>query len=407
MLQKTEPSPPARSKPRRFVTRTLWVLVWAAAAFGAWHWYQSLPPASAAKATVAPAPVPVDVATSTREDFPVYLNGLGVAQAWNTVTIRTRVDGQIDKVNFKEGETVRKGELLLQIDPRPFQASLDQALAKKTLDESLLANSKRDLVRYTTVGTLAVTQQQIDTQRALVQQQEAQIKSDQGVIDNARVQLGYTTITSPLTGRIGFRLVDQGNIVHASDMTGVAAIAQIEPIAVIFTAPEEQLPRINEALKSGPLPVVAYTSDGKMELDKGTLALVDNQVDATTGTIRLKAEFANQDHKLWPALTVATRLLIETLHGVVVVPDVAVQRGPDGLFAYVIGKDGKAEMRKLTVGIIEDGHAVITQGLQPGERVVTSGYYRLQPGAPVDIRHGDEGTGGARHATAAPEVQQP
>jgi multidrug efflux system membrane fusion protein len=347
------------------------------------------------------------VATSTRGDFPIYLNGLGVAQAWNMVTIRTRVDGQIDKVNFKEGETVRKGDLLLQIDPRPFQASLDQALAKKTLDESLLANSKRDLVRYTTVGTLAVTQQQIDTQRALVQQQEAQLKSDQGVIDNARVQLGYTTITSPLTGRIGFRLVDQGNIVHAADPTGIAAIAQIEPIAVIFTAPEEQLPRINDALKSGPLPVVAYTSDGKTELDKGTLALVDNQVDATTGTIRLKAEFANKDHKLWPALTVATRLLIETVHGAVVVPDAAVQRGPDGLFAYVIGKDGKAEMRKLTVGAIEDGRAVVTQGLQPGERVVTSGYYRLQPGAPVEIRHGDDGAGGERHAAASAEVQQP
>jgi multidrug efflux system membrane fusion protein len=407
MLQKTEPPPLARSKPRRFVARTLWLLVVAAAAFGAWHWYQSLPHASAAKATAAPARVPVDVAVATRADFPIYLNGLGVAQAWNMVTIRTRVDGQIDKVNFKEGETVRKGDLLLQIDSRPFQASLDQALAKKTLDESLLANSKRDLVRYTTVGTLAVTQQQIDTQRALVQQQEAQLKSDQGVIDNARVQLGYTTITSPLTGRIGFRLVDQGNIVHAADPTGIAAIAQIEPIAVIFTAPEEQLPRINEALTSGPLPVVAYTSDGKMELDKGTLALVDNQVDATTGTIRLKAEFANKDHKLWPALTVATRLLIETLHGAVVVPDAAVQRGPDGLFAYVIGKDGKAEMRKLTVGAIEDGRAVITQGLQQGERVVTSGYYRLQPGSPVEIRHGDDGAGGERHAAASSGVQQP
>jgi multidrug efflux system membrane fusion protein len=407
MLQKTEPPPPARSKPRRFVTRTLWLLFLAAAAFGAWHWYQSLPHASATKATAAPAPVPVDVATSIREDFPVYLNGLGVAQAWNTVTIRTRVDGQIDKVNFNEGETVRKGDLLLQIDPRPFQASLDQALAKKTVDESLLANSKRDLVRYTTVGTLAVTQQQIDTQRALVQQQEAQIKSDQGVIDNARVQLGYTTITSPLTGRIGFRLVDQGNIVHAGDLTGVASIAQIEPIAVIFTAPEEQLPRINEALKSGPLPVVAYTSDGKMELDKGTLALVDNQVDATTGTIRLKAEFANKDHRLWPSLTVATRLLIETLRGVVVVPDVAVQRGPDGLFAYVIGKDGKAEMRKLAVGVIEDGHAVVTQGLQAGERVVTSGYYRLQPGSLVQIHDAGNATSAERHADAAPGAPRP
>jgi multidrug efflux system membrane fusion protein len=244
-----------------------------------------------------------------------------------------------------------------------------------------------------------VTQQQIDTQRALIAQQEAQIRNDQAVIDNAQVQLGYTTIRAPISGRIGFRMVDEGNIVHAADATGVASIAQLEPIAVIFTAPEEQLPRINEALKGGPLPVVAYTSDGKTQLDEGTLALVDNQVDTTTGTIRLKGEFPNKDHKLWPSLTVSTRLLIATLHDVVVVPDVAVQRGPNGLFAYVIGKDDKVAMRKLNVENIQGGRAVVAQGVTPGEQVVTSGYYRLQPGSTVDIRKPDTADG--QHAAAS------
>jgi multidrug efflux system membrane fusion protein len=373
-------------------------LMLAAAGFGLWHWHVAAQLRSAPKPTAA-ARVPVDVATAQRGDFPVYLNGLGVVQAWNTVLVRTRVDGQIDKVAFKEGEMVAKGDLLLQIDPRPFKAAFDQAQATKTHDEALVENSKRDLVRYTTVGTLAVRQQQIDTQRALVAQQEAQIKNDQAVIDNAQVQLSYATIRAPLSGRIGFRMVDEGNIVHAGDAAGVASIAQLEPIAVIFTAPEEQLARINDALKAGPLLVIAYTSDGKTELDRGTLALVDNQVDAATGTIRLKAEFPNKDHKLWPALTVSTRLLIDTKHDVVVIPDAAVQRGPAGLFAYVVGKGDKAEMRRLRVDNIEDGRAVIAQGLEPGERVVASGYYRLQPGTLVAVPPGDGGAGAEQHAS--------
>lgn len=334
----------------------------------------------------------------------MYLNGLGFVQAWNTVIIRTRVDGQIDKVAFKEGEDVSKGDLLVQIDPRPFQAALDQALAKKKTDESLLENSKRDLVRYTTVGTLAVTQQQIDTQRAVVAQQESQLKNDQAVIDNAQVQLGYTTIKAPLSGRIGFRSVDQGNIVHAGDPNGVASIAQIQPIAVIFTAPEEELGRINTALKGGPLPVIAYSSDGKTELDRGMLALIDNQVDITTGTIRLKAQFPNKDHKLWPALTVATRLLIQTLHNVVVVPDTAIQRGPNGLYAYVVDDDGKAQMRNVKVGPIEDGRAVVLEGVDAGQHVVTSGYYRLQPGSAVEIRQPNNDEAANQRST---DVRQP
>lgn len=399
---------PKRATAARMVRRLIAVLV--LVGLGAWglQWYiasQQVKKNSSSKGNEAS--VPVDVTAADREDFPVYLNGLGVAQAWNTVTIRARVDGQIDRIAFQEGQMVKQGDLLLQIDPRPFQAALDQAAAKKALDEALLANSKRDLQRYRTVGTLAVSQQQIDTQAALVKQQEAQVKADQGAIDNAQVQLGYTTITAPITGRMGFRLVDRGNIVHAGDAQGVAIITQLQPIAVIFTAPEEELGRINAALRTGPLPVVALTSDGKTELEKGTLDLVDNQVDTATGSIRLKGRFDNTDNKLWPGLTVATRLQVETLKNVVVVPDLAVQRGPDGLYVYTVGDDNRVEMRKTEVAVIQDGKAVIKSGLAAGERVVTSGYYRLQPGTLVEIRNGTEpnSIAGKRSAASPVSVQ--
>src|SRR3984893_7535320 len=239
---------PRRSTALRVLKRLRAVA--AIAGVGVWglHWYATGGTGKKdSSAKTNEASVPVDVAAAEREDFPVYLNGLGVVQGWNTVTIRARVDGQIDKIAFKEGQMVKQGDLLLQIDPRPFQAILDQAIAKKALDEALLANSQRDLERYRTVGTLAVSQQQIDTQAALVKQQEAQINSDQGAIDNAQVQLSYTTISSPLTGKIGFRTVDPGNIVHAADQTGIVTIVQLQPIAVVLTAPEETIPAVNKA----------------------------------------------------------------------------------------------------------------------------------------------------------------
>jgi multidrug efflux system membrane fusion protein len=388
-----QPSTPTQKRPtlRRVLARLLLVGGLIGLAVAGLHWYgaQRIAKHDASTKTKE-ALVPVDVGIAEHEDFPVYLNGLGLVQAWNAVTIRARVDGQIDKIAFQEGQMVKRGDLLLQIDPRPFQASLDQAIAKKALDDALLANSRHDLERYAKVGTLAVSQQQIDTQTALVKQQEAQVQADQGAIDNAQVQLGYTTITAPLAGRMGFRLVDRGNIVHANDQQGVAVITEVQPIAVVFTAPEEELPRINAALKGGPLPVTALTSDGKTELDKGTLALIDNQVDTATGSIRLKAKFDNADNKLWPGLTVATRLRIEILKNAVVVPDVAVNRGPDGLFVYVVGNDNTVEMHKVEAGLIQDGKAAITSGIEAGQRVVTSGSYRLQPGTPVEIRQGVE-----------------
>jgi multidrug efflux system membrane fusion protein len=331
--------------------------------------------------------IPASVATAKQQDFPVFLDSLGNVQAWNTVTVRTRVDGEIQKIAFDEGQFVKQGDLLAEIDPRPFQAALDQAQGKKTQDEATLANARRDLERFEKVGTLAATQQQIDTQRSLVSQEEALVKSDAGALDNARVQLGYTTIRAPISGRVGFRLVDQGNIVHAGDAGGIATIAEIQPIAVIFTEPQEELPRILEELKGGPLQVIALTSDSTRELGKGELSLVDNQVDMTTGSIKLKAKFANEDKILWPGLSVSTRLLITTEKNVVVIPDAAVPRGPEKLFAYVVGANDRIEMRNLDVGEIQDGQAVIKNGIKAGERVVTAGYYRLQPGSTIELQN--------------------
>ncbi|MBS0232125.1 MAG: efflux RND transporter periplasmic adaptor subunit [Proteobacteria bacterium] len=351
---------------------------------GYWAW-RHYHPAQQKAAPHADEAVPATVATAERRDFPVYLDSLGNVQAWNSVTVRSRVDGEIVKVAFDEGQFVKAGDLLIQIDPRPFQATLDQAVAKKGQDEANLTNMKRDLERFEKTGTLATTQQQIDTQRSAVKQQEELIKADQGAIDDDKVQLAYTTIKAPISGRIGFRLVDQGNIIHATDTGGVATIQQIQPIAVIFTEPEEQLPRILDKLKGGALPVEAYTSDRKRLLGRGELSLVDNQVDMTTGTIKLKAKFANGEKVLWPGLSVSTRLLINTEKNVVVIPDAAVQRGPDKLFAYVVGSNDKVQQRNLVVGEIQDGQAVIRSGVKPGERVVTSGYYRLQPGSKVQL----------------------
>ena len=361
-------------------------VLFAAGGYFAWQHFVLQGSASTATARQVTVAAPVHVAAVDRRDVPVFLNGLGTVQATNSVTVRSRVDGQIDKVAFKEGQIVRQGDLLVQVDPAPYQAALDQAVAKLAQDQASLNNGKQDLQRTSTLAKKGdATQQLLDQQTANVAQLSAQVQGDQAAIEAARVQLAYTTIRSPLTGRAGFRLVDPGNIVHATDQTGMLTITQLSPISVIFTAPEDQLRAISEALKSGPLQVTALTSDGKRTLAKGTLSLIDNQVDAASGTIRLKGSFENANNALWPGLSVSTRLLVRTLHNVVAVPDTAVQRGPDGLFAFVVSQEGKAELRNLEVGPIEDGWAVIEQGLKPGERIVTSGQYRVDPGARVEI----------------------
>ena len=365
-----------------------WILLIAAvAALGYFGWErfhgenQATAANNAQKAAVRPA-VRVTIAPVEKSDFPVYLTGLGTVQGFNTVVVRTRIDGQIDKIAFQEGQLVNQGDLLAHIDPRPFQAALDQAKAKKAQDEASLANANLDLQRYTKLGEFA-TKQQTDTQRSTVAQLTAQISADDAAISNAQTQLDYTSVKAPISGVAGLRQVDQGNIVNASTQTGIVTIAQIEPIAVIFTAPEEQLPYINEAQAVTPLKVFAITTDGKKPLADGALAVINNQVDTTSGTIRLKAVFDNKNHALWPGQSVATRLLVKTLKDATVVPDDAIQHGTAGLYVYTVNSDNKAELRKVKVGASIDGRSVIDDGVSPGQQVITSGQFKVQPGTLV------------------------
>jgi multidrug efflux system membrane fusion protein len=370
-------------------SRTIgWILLIAAvgaAGYYGWQRYGGVDrTAQAQNAKKGPArnAVPVTIATAEKSDFPVYLTGLGTVQGFNTVLVRTRVDGQIDKIAFTEGQTVNQGDLLAEIDPRPYQAVLNAAKAKKVQDEANIANANLDLQRYTKLGEFA-TRQQLDTQRSTVEQLTAQIAADDAAIFNAQTQLDYTSIKSPIPGVVGLRQIDVGNIVMASSQTGIVSVAQIEPIAVIFTAPEGQLPYINEAQSKEPLKVTALTADGKKKLSEGTLAVVNNQVDATSGTIRLKAVFTNKDHALWPGQSVSTRLLVTTLKDATVVPDDAVQRGNEGLYTFAVNSDNKAEKRKIKVSNSIDGRSVIEQGVVPGDRVIVSGQFKVQAGSTV------------------------
>jgi multidrug efflux system membrane fusion protein len=388
------------TKPRtiRWILVTLAVV---ALGFFGWRHFHGESQATAAnnaQKAAARNAVRVTIAPVQKADFPVYLTGLGTVQGFNTVLVRTRIDGQIDKIAFKEGQSVNQGDLLAEIDPRPFQAVLDQAKAKKDQDEANLANANLDLQRFTKLGEFA-TRQQTDTQRSTVQQLTAQIAADVAAISNAQTQLDYTAVKSPIPGVAGLRQVDVGNIVNASTQTGIVTIAQIEPIAVIFTAPEEQLPYINEAQAVAPLKVIAITTDGKKPLAEGTLSVVNNQVDTSSGTIRLKAVFDNKNHALWPGQSVSTRLLVKTLKDATVVPDDAVQHGNDGLYAYAVNQDNKAEMRKLKVSASIDGRSVVESGLSPGEQVITAGQYKVQPGTLVS-------TAVASSDPAQPKVKQ-
>jgi multidrug efflux system membrane fusion protein len=373
-----------------------WVLAAALAAVAVyigWHGIVTSTRVAQGQTQSGPSRIPVHTTRVERKPFPVILNGLGTVQPLNIVTVRSRVDGQIDKIAFEEGQMVREGDPLVQIDPAPFEAALNQAIAKEAQDQATLRNAQQDLQRTTVLAKQGnATQQLLDQRTAQVAQLIAQVQADRAAIESARVQLNYTTINSPLTGRVGFRLIDRGNIVHANDQNGILTVTQLQPISVIFTAPEEQLPAIASALKAHPLKVTALSSDGRKQLAEGTLFLIDNQVDTASGTIRLKASFANSDNTLWPGLSVATRLLVETLPEAIVVPDRAVQRGPNGLFAYVVAADGTAQMRSLKVGQIEDGDAVIEEGLEVGEQIVVSGQYRVQPGAPLQVLRAAEGT---------------
>jgi multidrug efflux system membrane fusion protein len=332
--------------------------------------------------------IAVDVANAKRADVPIYLDGLGTIQAFNTVTVTARVDGELQKIAFEEGKMVSKGELLAQIDPRPFQAALELAMAQKAKDEAQLQSAKADLERYVTLAPENLASKQtLDAQKAAVAGLEAQIKGDQANIDNARTQLQYTTITSPIQGRTGIRRVDVGNNVRATDTNGIVVVTQLQPISLIFTLPEDSLSVIGNALSAGTVTVEAMSRDGSKELDRGTVTLVDNQIDQNTGTIRLKAVFPNPQNKLWPGQYIDARVLVRTDKGALTIPAAAVQRGPDGMFTYVVKSDSTVEMRPLQVGEESGSLMVVQGGILEGDKVVTSNQYRLQPGAHVKVTH--------------------
>jgi membrane fusion protein, multidrug efflux system len=359
-----------------------------------------------APGSASPArPLPVTAGTVEMNDFPIYRAGLGTVQAYNTVTVKVRVDGEVQTIAFREGRDVQKGDLLAQIDPRPYQALLEQAEADKARDEALLANAKLDLDRFSMLAVKDyATRQSVDTQRALVAQYQAAIRHDQAAIDNARVQLGYTTIVSPLNGRTGIRLIDQGNVVHAADVSGLVVITQIKPIAVIFTLPQQYLIEVTDAMRRGPLVVVAYDQDNASKLGEGRLELVDNQIDQGTGSLRLKAIFANDDERLWPGEFVNARLRLDVRHGPVV-PESVVQSGPNGNYAFVIRPDQSVELRPLQIAATYQGQALIGNGLLAGDRVVVDGHYRLRPGARVVASRPNPGRAGVEKTGAAETVE--
>ena len=329
-------------------------------------------------------PVPIVPGVAQKKDLPIYLDGIGTVQGLNTVTIRPRVDGQLIKVNFTEGQEVKTGDVLAQIDPLPFKAQLDQVVAKKNQDDAQLSNARVDLNRYVDmVAKNVIAHQQYDTQKAMVAQIEAVVKTDQAAIDGAQVQLNYATITSPINGRAGIRLVDEGNMVRASDTNGLVVITQLQPISVVFTLPEQSLKEIHGKMGPGQITVFAMDRDNSTVLGKGTLTVIDNQIDISTGTIRLKATFPNEDLQLWPGEFVNVRLLLTTRKDAIVVPVPVIQHGPNGTYAFVIKEDQTVEIRPLKVGQVDGGEALVEEGLQAGEQVVVEGQYKLQKGSKV------------------------
>jgi membrane fusion protein, multidrug efflux system len=329
-------------------------------------------------------PVPIVAGAVKKQDVPIYFNGIGTVQAYNTVSVRTRVDGQVQQIAFKEGQEVKTGDLLAVIDPAPYQAAYDQALGKRAQDQAQLDNAK---VVFQRDGELlaknVLDHQTYDTAKFQVDQFEALVKSDDANIESAKVNLDYTKIRSPIDGRVGIRQVDVGNIVHASDSNGIVNITQLKPISVLFTLPQQQLTQVNEEAAKGQLKVIAVDRDNTKPLSEGVLAVVNNQIDQTTGTIQLKATFSNDDQKLWPGQFVNSRLLVTTRKDGLVVPASVIQRGPNGAFAYVIKQDQTVEMRSVTVNQIDNGLALIDDGLQEGEQVVVDGQYKLQPGSKI------------------------
>ncbi len=327
-------------------------------------------------------PVAVLVAPAKTADMPIYFDGVGTVKARNTVTVRPQVDGRIVSIDFKEGQDVKKGDVLARLDPTTYQALLDQVVARKRLSDVQLENARRDLARLTRLTTSAVAEKTVDTQRAQVAQLEAQIKADDAAIANAKAILEYTTVTAPIDGRTGMRLSDAGNLVRASD-AGIVVITEVQPISVTFTLPQQRLQEVNAAFAKGPLKAEAFDNANKAVVDTGSLMVVDNQVDSQTGTVKLKADFPNASLKLWPGQFVNVRLLVDTLQQMVTIPAPAVQRGPSGPFVYVVQPGDTVAVKMVTLGQVNDSTAIIEKGLSDGEQVVTSGFNRLSEGAKV------------------------
>jgi multidrug efflux system membrane fusion protein len=353
--------------------------------------------------SAAPPPVSVVAGEVTSQDVPIYLRGIGTVIAYNTDVVRSQIQGQLTQIAFKEGQTVRAGDLLAQIDPRPYQAQLDQMTAARDRDQAQLTNSLANLDRYTHLaGNGYATPQLLDTQKAQVAQLQNAVKSDNSLIEQANVQLEYTRLTSPISGITGVRQLDVGNIIHPTDPNGLVVVTQIEPISLIFTLPETYLPRIQQQMTGGKtLKVLAYSQDDTIELDEGKVDLINNEILQTTGAVQIKAEFPNTAHRLWPGELVNARLLLQTRHNGLTVPAGAVQQGQQGMYAYAIKPDNTVEKRNVTVAQISGGQALIDSGLAANEQVVVDGQYKLEPGSHVAILHGK-----AAQEAAAQNAQQ-
>ena len=404
-MQYTNPNPAPR-KPRR---RWRWVLVLLvlAAAFGYWKMHHAAKPETPKGKPQAP----IVVAPAVRKDIPVYLNGLGTIQASNTVTVHSQVDGQLMEVKFQEGQDVKAGDVIARIDPRTFQAQYDQAVATKAKDMAQLANAQLDLKRYAALGK-TISGQTRDTQAATVKQLEATVQADQGAIDAARTQLGYTTVTAPINGRTGIRQVDQGNIVHPSDTNGLVVITQLKPISVIFSLPQQNIAAVNAAMggTQGKLPALAVNADNSV-IEQGKLVLMDNEIDATTGTVRLKANFPNAKYTLWPGGFVNVRLLLDTRKAALVVPSVAIQRNQQNapyVFVYQ-PEEGTVKMQLVTIDMTEGLDTVVLEGLNEGAQIVTDGMAKLRDGMKVSLNKPENAAPDAAAkppADAAPDAEQ-
>ncbi len=400
----------------------LWVLVLGVIAFGIWYYRNSRNASQAATTTVAPGAagkgkggsgagglvVPVVVSTAQRGDLPVYFNGLGTVTAFNTVTVRSRVDGQLVSIAFKEGQFVHQGDLLAQIDPRPFQVQLEQALGQLAKDQAQRKDAEVNFERYKLLFKEGVIpQQQLDTQGALVGQVDGAITSDQSQIDNAKLQLTYSRITAPISGRIGLRLVDAGNIVHASDTNGLLVITQLQPISVIFSLPQDQLPQVNAKLHSGvQLAVDAYDRDDTAKIASGKLETIDNQIDLTTGTYKLKSTFTNADNALFPNQFVNVHLLVDTKHNLTIVPVAAIQRGPQGTYVYAADTDNTAKIRIVTIAQTTGDSVGLSAGLNSGDRVVIDGLDKLQDGTKINPSPSTGANGAGRSIVVPPSAGQ-